>query len=180
MERFTNMFDLGGGRKSAEGGGGSPQMPPPAQQRQPQDNNSFGDYSLVSNQQVRSVAGTPTGDVEFSLRGSNDPTTIWVAMASQPRERGNDGHHTETARAGPGPGGQETATTPPHLGVQPQLGGPAQTATGPIGPYSGFKDALKWWGPSGDTTAARDLKWQRDVKGDTQKINNSRRCVCVC
>ena len=66
MERFTNMFDLGGGRKSAEGGGGSPQMPPPAQQRQPQDNDSFGDYLLVSNQQGRSVAGTPTGDVEFS------------------------------------------------------------------------------------------------------------------
>ena len=45
-------------------------------------------------------------------------------------------------------GGQGTATTPPHLGVQPQLGGPAQTATGPTGPYSGFKEALKRWGPS--------------------------------
>jgi hypothetical protein len=137
MERFTNMFDLGGGRKSAEGGRGSPQTPPPARQRRPQDDNSFGDYSLVSNQQGRSVAGTPMGDVEFSLRGSKDPTTIRMAMAYQPREEGDDRHHTETAQTGPSPGGQGPATTPPHPGVQLQLGGPAQTATGPTGPDLG-------------------------------------------
>ena len=110
------------------------------------------------------------GDVEFSLHGSNDPTTIRVAMASQPREGGIDGHCTETAQAGPVPGGQGTVTTPTYPGMQLQLGEPAQTATGPTGPYSGFEEALKRWGPSGDTTAARDLKWQRDVIGDTQKI----------
>jgi hypothetical protein len=82
---YQHVLNLGEGQKSAEGGRGSPQMPPPAQQRRPQDNDSFGDYSLVSNQQGQSVAGAPTGDVEFSLRGSNDPTTIRVAMASQPR-----------------------------------------------------------------------------------------------
>ena len=78
------------------------------------------------------------GDIDFSLRGSNNPTTIRVATASQPRERSNDGYHTQIAQAGSGPGSQGIATTPPHLGVQPQLGGPAQMATGPTGPYSGF------------------------------------------
>ena len=171
------MFDLGGGRKSAEGGRGSPQTPPPAWQRRPQDDNSFRDYLLGSNQQGWSVAGAPTGDVEFSLCGSNDPTTIRVATASQPREGGNDGHHTETTRVGPVRGGQGTVTTPAHSGVQLQLGGPTQTATGPTGPYSGFKEALKRWGPSGDNTAARDLKWQRDVNGDTQKIKQFQEVV---
>ena len=106
------------------------------------------------------------GDVEFSPCESKDPTTIWVVTASQPSKRGNDGYHTQTAQAGPGPGSQRTATTPPHPGVQPQLGGPAQMATGSTGPYSAFEEALKRWGPSGDTTAVRDLKWQRDVNGD--------------
>ncbi len=43
--------------------------------------------------------------------------------------------------------------------------------------YSGFEKALKWWGPSGDTTTARDLKWQRDVNGDTQKIKQFQEVV---
>ncbi len=70
----------------------------------------------------------------------------------------------EPAQAGPNPGGQGT-------------GGQAQTATGPIRPYSGFDEALKRWGLSGDTTATRDLKWQRDVNGDTQKIKQFQEVV---
>ena len=124
MDQFANMFDLGGGCTGVEGGRGSPQMPPLAQQRWSHDNDSFREYSLVSNQQAGSVTGPPTGDVELSLRGSNDPRTIWVATESQSREGGNDEHHTETTQAGPGPGGQGTATTPPNPGVQPQPGGP--------------------------------------------------------
>jgi hypothetical protein len=61
--------------------------------------------------------------------------------------------------------------------VQLQLEGPAQTATGPTGPYSGFKEALKRWGPSSDTTAAQDLKWQRDVNGGMQKIKQFQEVV---
>jgi len=50
-------------------------------------------------------------------------------------------------------------------------------ATGPIKPYSGFDEALKRWGPSGDITATRDLKWQRDVNGDMQKIKQFQEVV---
>ena len=89
------------------------------------------------------MAGAPTGDVEFSLRVSNDPTTIRVATASQPREGGDDGYRTETARVGPVPRGQGLVTTPTHLGMQLQLGESAQMGTGPTGPYSGFEEALK-------------------------------------
>ena len=76
----------------------------------------------------------------------------------------------EPAQAGPSPGGQGTAITPHHPGLQPQPGGQAQTATGLIRPYSGFDEALKRWGLSGDTTATRDLKWQWDVNGDTDVV----------
>jgi hypothetical protein len=61
--------------------------------------------------------------------------------------------------------------------VQPQPGGPTQTATRPTGPYSRFNEALKRWGPSGDTTTGRDLKWQWDVNGDTQKIKQFQEVV---
>ena len=74
------------------------------------------------------------GDVEFSLRGSKDPTTIWMATAYQPREEGDDRHHTETARTGPSQGGQGPATTPPHPGVQPQLGDPHKRRQGQLAP----------------------------------------------
>jgi hypothetical protein len=50
-------------------------------------------------------------------------------------------------------------------------------ATGPLKPYSGFDEALKRWGPSGDITTTRDLRWQRDVKGDTQKIKKFQEVV---
>jgi hypothetical protein len=83
----------------------------------------------------------------------------------------------EPAQAGPSPGGQGRAITPNHPGLQLQPGGQAQTATGPIRPYSGFDEALKRWEPSGDTTATRDLKWQRDVNGDTQKIKQFQEVV---
>jgi hypothetical protein len=83
----------------------------------------------------------------------------------------------EPAQTGPSPGGQGTAITPHHPGLQPQPGGQAQTATGLIRPYSGFNEALKRRGPSGDTTATRDLKWQRDVNGDTQKIKQFQEVV---
>ncbi len=105
------------------------------------------------------------------VHGSNDPTTIWVATESQSREGDDDRHYMEPAQAGPSPGGQGTAITPHHPGLQPQPGGQAQTATGPIRPYSGFDEA------SGDTTATRDLKWQRDVNGDTQKIKQFQEVV---
>ena len=172
MEQFSNMCDLGGGQNSAEGDRGFPQTPPPAQQRRSHDDDSFRDYLLVSNQQGRSVAGAPTGDVEFSLRGSNDPTTIQVAtaMESQTREGSDDGYRNDTAQEGPFLGGQGAVPTPTHPGMQPQLGGLAQAVTGLTGPYSGFKEELKRWGTSGDTTTVRNLKWQQDVNGDTQKI----------
>jgi hypothetical protein len=50
-------------------------------------------------------------------------------------------------------------------------------ATVLIRPYSGIDEALKRWGLNGDTTAARDLKWQRDANGDTQKIKQFQEVV---
>jgi hypothetical protein len=176
MDRLTNLFDLGGGRKGAEGGLGSQPTPPPARQRRSNDNDSLKEYSFMSNQRSRLVAGPPTRAVEFTLPGSNDLRTIRVTTKSQSREGDEEGHYMEPAQSGPSPVGQGAAITPHHPGLQPQPGGhQVQTATGPIKPYSGFDEALKWWGPSGDITATRDLKWQWDVNGDMEKSNNSRR-----
>ena len=179
MEQFTNMFALGGGRRAAEGGRGSPQTPPPAQQRRSQDNDSFGDYSLVSNQQGRSVAGPPTGDVEFSFHGSKDPTTIRVATASQPRERGDDRYHTETAQAGPGPGGAGNSyhTTPP--GGAAAAGGTRSNGDRAYWSLLWIQGVIETVGTKHDTTAARDLTWQRDINinSNTQKIKQFQEVV---
>jgi hypothetical protein len=134
MDRFPNMFDLGGGRKGAEERLRSPPSPPPARQRRSNDNDSLEEYSLVSNQRSRSVAGPPTRAVEFTLRGpwKQRPHDHTGGTESQSREGDDDGHYMEPAQAGPSPGGQGTAITPHHPGLQPQPGGQAQTATGPL------------------------------------------------
>ncbi len=38
-------------------------------------------------------------------------------------------------------------------------------------PYSGFDEALTKWGLGMDTSVRQDLNWQKDVNGDSQKIN---------
>ncbi len=124
------------------------------------------------------MAGPPTRAVEFTLPESNDLRTIGVATESHSREGDEEGHYMEPAQFGPSPEGQGGAITPHHPGLQPQLGGhQVQTATGPIKPYSGFDEVLKRWGPIGDINATRDLKWQRDVNGDTQKIKQFQEVV---
>jgi hypothetical protein len=177
MDQFTNMFDLGGGCRGAEGGLGSPPTPPPARQRRANDNDSLEEYLLVSNQRSRSVAEPPTRAVEFTLPGSNNLRTTRVATEAHSRKGEEEGHYMEPAQAGLGMEGQGTEVTPHHPGLQPQSCGQVQTATGPLTPYSGFNEALKRWGPSGDITATRDLRWQHDVNGDTQKIKQFQEVV---
>jgi hypothetical protein len=133
---------------------------------------------FVSNQWSRLVAGPPTSAVEFTLPGNNDLRTIGVATESHSREGGDEGHYMEPAQFGPSPEGQGAASTPHHPGLQPQPGGhQVQRTTGLIKPYSGFNEAFKQWGPSGDIDATRDLKWQRDVNGDMQKIKQFQEVV---
>ena len=131
----------------------------------------------MSNQRSRSVAEPPTRAVEFTLPGSNNLRTTRVATDAHSREGEEEGHYRETAQADSGTEGQGTEVTPHHQGLQPQAWGPVQLATGPRKPYSGFDEALKRWGPSGDITATRDLRWQRDVKGDTQRIKQFQEVV---
>ena len=156
MDRFTNMFDLGGGRRGAEGGLGSPPTPPPARQRRANDNDSLEEYLLVSNQRSRSVAEPPTRAVEFTLPGSNPLRTTRGATEAHSREGEEEGHYMEPAQADLGTEGQGQEITPPHHQVvQPQSWGQVQTASGPLMPYSGFDEALKRWGPSNRYTGSQ-------------------------
>ena len=152
----------------------------------------------MSNQRSRSVADEPpTRAVEFTLPGSNPLRTTRRATEAHSRVGEEEGHYMEPAQADLGTEGQGQELTPPHHQVvQPQSWGQVQTASGPLMPYSGFDEALKRWGPSGDITATRDLKWQWDVYGDTQKnqtipggswrpsglsdlpVNEARQCLC--
>ncbi len=146
--------------------------------RRANDNDSLEEYSLVSNQRSRSVAEPPTRAVEFTLPGSNTLRTTRGATEAHSREGEEEGHYREPAQADLGTEGQGQELTPPHhQGVQPQSWGQVQMASGPLMPYSGFDEALQRWGPSSDIPATRDLRWQRDVKGDTQKIKQFQEVV---
>jgi len=123
------------------------------------------------------VAEPPTRAVEFTLPGSNNLRATRVATEAHSREGEEEGHYRETAQADSGTEVQGTEVTPHHQGLPPQAWGPVQMAIGSLKPYSGFDEALKCWGPSGDITATRDLRWQRDVKGDTQKIKQFQEVV---
>ena len=159
MDRFTNLFDLGGAHKEAAGGLGSPSTPPPAQQRRSNHNDSLEEYSFVSNQRSRSGAGPPTRAVEFTLPGNNNPRTNGVATESHSREGAEEGLYIEPAQFGQSPKGQGAASIF-QPGLQPQPGGhQVQTTTGPNKPYSGFDEAFKRWGPSSERDATRDLKF---------------------
>jgi hypothetical protein len=68
MDHFSGMFDLGG-RRGLGGGRESLTAPPPAWMRCLNDKDSFGEYSLVSNQ-ARYKAGPPMGNIKFDLRKS--------------------------------------------------------------------------------------------------------------
>jgi hypothetical protein len=54
---------------------------------------------------------------------------------------------------------------------QLQRGGAATDTTTQITPYLGFYKALKKWGLGTDASILRDLRWQKEVDGDAQKIN---------
>jgi len=123
------------------------------------------------------VAEPPTRAVEFTLPGGNNQRTTQVATEAHSREGEEEGNYRENAQADSGTEGHGTEGTPHPQGLPPQAWGPVPMATGPIKPYSGFDEALKRWGPSGDITATRDLRWQRDVNGDTQKIKQFQEVV---
>ncbi len=67
-------------------------------------------------------------------------------------------------------GGTGANATTVHPMPQAQPGGLATATPAQIVPYSGFNKALKKWGIENDRSIVRDLKWQREVDGDAQKI----------
>ncbi len=68
------------------------------------------------------------------------------------------------------PGGMGTNATTVHLMPQAKPRGAATATPAQIMPYSGFNKALKKWGIGNDASIMRDLKWQKDVNGNAQKI----------
>jgi len=135
VDRFTNMFDLGGNRKGSEEGFEKPPTPPPTQQTRANENDSIEDYSLVSNQRSALGAGPPTRAVEFTFRGSNDPGIIRGAAEVQSRRGDEEVYYREPKQASLGQEGQETESTEHHPGTEPHPGGQVQKASGSNKPY---------------------------------------------
>jgi hypothetical protein len=162
------MFDLGG-RRGSGGGCKSPTVPPPAQQRRLNNEDSFGEYSLVLNQ-TRSEARPLIGNIEFDLWKStkqSPPFFPQQATNNTPARDGEDGGlPAETLPKILPPGGTGANATTVHLMPQAQPGGPAMATPAQIMCYSGFNKALKKWGMGNEASIVRDLEWQKDVSGD--------------
>ncbi len=61
------------------------------------------------------------------------------------------------------------------LALTREEGAPATMETNPQ--YSGFKEAIRRWGTGTETALTRDLKWQKEVAGDAQRINQFKEVV---
>jgi hypothetical protein len=61
------------------------------------------------------------------------------------------------------------------LALRREGGAPATVETNPQ--YSGFEEAIKRWGTGTETALARDLKWQKEVAGNVQRINQFKEVV---
>ncbi len=44
-------------------------------------------------------------------------------------------------------------------------------------PYSGFNEAIKKWGLGTESSILQDLKWQKEVAGDAQKISQFKEVI---
>jgi hypothetical protein len=137
------------------------------------DEDSFGEYSLVSNQ-VQSKARPPTGNVKFDLCKSAKQAPTFApqrAKTDTPARDGEDsGLPAETTSTILPPGRTGTNATTAHPMPQAQPSEPATATTAQIMPYSGFNEALKKWETGNKTSIPRDLKWQKEVDGDVQKV----------
>ena len=152
------MFTLGGGGRATERTNeqeGDMLPPPPRdhQRRNSEDElRSVGSFSMLSQAQNM---GSPT-NIQFDLgRGNNQPPPQETNERTTPREMGGNADIAMTANLRPQPLGRGGATA---RMVQ-------------ASPYSGFDEALTKWGLGTDTSVRQDLNWQRDVNGDSQKIN---------
>jgi hypothetical protein len=165
MDRLAGMFDLGGRRVL---GGGCESPPAACQGRRANDELSEDGYTIVSGQ-ARSDGGPPTQNDEFNLRGQADRSP----MAALQRDANEATFWTKEGENKPA--GGPPAPPPPLLGgpMPPQGQGVAMRAnTTQDPPYSGFDEAMKKWGMGTEASILRDLTWQREVDGDTNKITH--------
>ncbi len=150
-----------------------PTAPPPAGQRCFNNKNSFGESSIILNQ-VRLEARSLMGNIEFDLPKSTKQSPPFVpqgAVNNTPARDGEDGElPAETFPTSLLTGGIGANATPVHPMPQAQPRGPATATTAQIMPYSGFNEALKKWGMGNEASIVRDLKWQKDVNCNMQKI----------
>ncbi len=79
-------------------------------------------------------------------------------------------------QAPPPQGGMGThKNTVNPLALTREGGAPATVETNPQ--YSGFEEAIKRWGTGTETALGRDLKWQKEVAGNAQRINQFKEVV---
>jgi hypothetical protein len=175
------MFDLGGGRRGTRGGRELPPALQPACQRQSNDKDLLDNYSMISSQARLLGEGPPARNIEFALgRNTEQPPPSMTQQET----------HSATARYdendGVPVGGNPAAIPPGVPGAHPNTanpmaqtrGGGAATATVTASmPYSGFDEAIKKWGLGTESSILRDLKWQKEVAGDAQKISQFKEVI---
>ncbi len=165
------MFDLGG-RQRDDGGGRKtpPSVPASVRQRRSRDEEGEDEYSFMSYQARSTGGGPPAGNITFTLRGTEaqPPARVTQQDVLGIDDGGDKGreaqNHFQQAHGMPAAGQAAREGIP--------RGESRALATGvELSPqYLGFDNAIKKWGTGTEVTIERDLKWQRDMDGDPQKI----------
>ncbi len=111
-------------------------------------------------------------NIKFELGKRNkQPPPEETQGQTTPREGGRNNTLGGSPLAGFYPGGAGNIAMTANPMPQPLGRGAAMATTTRARPYSGFDEALKKWGLGTDMTVLQDLKWQKEVDGDAQKVN---------
>jgi hypothetical protein len=136
---------------------------------------------MISSQALLLGGGPQARNIEFALGRNTEQPPPSVTQQET---------HIATARYdennGVPVGGNSAAISPGGPGANPNTanpmaqarGGGAATATVTAStPYSGFDEAIKKWGLGTKSSILQDLKWQKEVDGDAQKISQFKEVV---
>jgi hypothetical protein len=173
------MFDLSGGRRATGGGRESLPAPQPARQRRSNDKDSLDTYSMISSP-ARSVGGGPPARIiEFTLGRNTEqlPPSVTQQETHSATATSDENEGVTLLGGNPAaipPGGPGAHPNTVNLMAQMQGGSATATVTTP---YSGFEEAIKKLGLGTESSIAQDLKWQKEVTGDAQKISQFKEVV---
>jgi hypothetical protein len=136
---------------------------------------------MISSQARSLGGGPPARNIEFALGRNTEQPPLSVTQQethiATTRYNKNDGVPVGGNPAAISPGGPGAHPNTANPMAQTREGGAATATVTTSMPYLGFNEAIKKWGLGMESSILRDLKWQKEVARDVQKISQFKEVV---